>query len=442
MDLLLKDLDWMNKNPFRQTNSIFSPSGQNDMTDIELVTEDRFPWRFFGGVDNSGIRQSGRTRYFAGFNWGNVFNLDHILSFQFTSGSKTSNYWSTSLHYTAPLPWRHTFITYGGYSHIKADLEAPGMKTKGYSAQASFRYEIPLHPLLNFLEDFLLGFDWKRTNTSIDQEGDLFFDQSVNLTQLTLGYNGGYESSWYKISATLEVYGSPGRWLPDQSRKCYQELREGANNRYVYARLAVAPILEMGYGFTLHARVRGQLSSTNLLASEQFGLGGWDTVRGYQVREVNADNVFIVLSARQLNPKLRIISRAFNKKSEAKLYRAGADYVVLPERVGGFYMATMVQKPDVIEFMSLVSKMGSGQVMFEEFETSQLKEEYQGKTIREMGIRGETGSNIIALHSREGNYIINPGPDTFVRNDMRLVVLGNRFQMKKFRKVMLKKGDF
>ncbi|MGB0863512.1 MAG: potassium channel family protein [Saprospiraceae bacterium] len=154
----------------------------------------------------------------------------------------------------------------------------------------------------------------------------------------------------------------------------------------------------------------------------------------------DADNVFIVLSARQLNPDLRIISRAFNKKSEAKLYRAGADYVVLPERVGGFYMATMVEKPDVIEFMSLVSKMGSGQVMFEEFETSELKDEYQGKTIREMGIRGETGSNIIALHSKEGNYIINPGPDTFVRNDMRLVVLGNRFQMEKFRKVMLKKG--
>jgi voltage-gated potassium channel len=154
----------------------------------------------------------------------------------------------------------------------------------------------------------------------------------------------------------------------------------------------------------------------------------------------DADNVFIVLSARQLNPKLRIISRAFNKKSEAKLYRAGADYVVLPERVGGFYMATMVQKPDVIEFMSLVSKMGSGQVMFEEFETSQLREEYQGKTIREMGIRGETGSNIIALHSREGNYIINPGPDTFVRVDMRLVVLGNRVQMDNFRKVMLKDG--
>lgn len=317
-NILIKDLEWMNRNPFRQTNSIFSPSGQNDRTDIELVTEDRFPWRFFAGVDNSGIRQSGRTRYFTGFNWGNAFNLDHILSFQFTTGSDLSHYWSTSLHYTAPLPWRHTLVLYGGYSHIKADLETSGMRTKGYSAQSSFRYEIPIRPFLNFLEDFLFGFDWKRTNTSIDQEGDIFFDKSVNLTQLVIGYNGGYEGPWYKISGTIEVFGSPGQWLPDQNRSRYQELRAGANNRYLYTRVAIAPIFEIGYGFTMHTKLRGQLSTTNLLASEQFGLGGWDTVRGYQVREVNADNVFLA-NLEFRSPPIKVMGR-INKVPKDELY--------------------------------------------------------------------------------------------------------------------------
>lgn len=293
MDQLLKDLEWMNRNPFRQTNSIFSPAEQTGVTDIELVTDDRFPWRFFAGVDNTGIRQAGRTRYFAGFNWGNVFNLDHVLSFQFTTGSDIDKYWSTSLHYLAPLPWRHTLVAYGGYSHIKADLETPGMRTKGYSAQASIRYEMPIRPLINFLEDFLVGADYKRTNTSLTQDGTLFFDQSVNIFQLMAGYNGGYEGEWYKVSGTIEVYGSPGHWLPDQSRKRYEELRPGANNSYVYTRLAVAPIFSLKYDFQIQTKLRGQVASTNLLTSEQFGLGGWDTVRGYQVREVNADNVFI-----------------------------------------------------------------------------------------------------------------------------------------------------
>jgi len=293
MDQLLKDLEWMNRNPFRQTNSIFTPAEQTGVTDIELVTDDRFPWRFFAGVDNTGIRQAGRTRYFAGFNWGNVFNLDHVLSFQFTTGSDIDKYWSTSLHYLAPLPWRHSLVAYGGYSHIKADLKTPGMRTKGYSAQASLRYEMPVRPLINFLEDFLVGADYKRTNTSLTQDGTLFFDQSVNIFQLMVGYNGGYEGEWYKVSGTIEVYGSPGYWLPDQSRKRYEELRPGANNYYIYTRLAVAPIFNLKYDFQIQTKLRGQVSSTNLLTSEQFGLGGWDTVRGYQVREVNADNVFI-----------------------------------------------------------------------------------------------------------------------------------------------------
>lgn len=264
------------------------------MTDIELVTEDRFPLRVYAGVDNTGIRDTGRTRWFTGFNWGNAFGLDHILSFQFTTGNDISKYWSTSLHYTAPLSWRHTLVLYGGYSHAKADLTTPGMRTKGYSAQASFRYEIPIKPFIDFLEDFLFGFDWKRTNTNLDQDGDIFFNKAVNITQFMVGYNVGYETKNTRTSGTIEIYCSPGSWLPDQSRSRYQELRPGANNSYVYTRIAVAPIFTLPHDFSIETKFRLQWSSTNLLSSEQFGLGGWDTVRGYQVREVNDDNVVIL----------------------------------------------------------------------------------------------------------------------------------------------------
>lgn len=152
----------------------------------------------------------------------------------------------------------------------------------------------------------------------------------------------------------------------------------------------------------------------------------------------DADNVFVVLSARQLNPNLKIISRAFNQKAEAKLHRAGADYVVQPERIGGFHMATLVQKPDVVEFMRLISNMGTAQVLFEEFDTSEFKDEYQGKTIREMNIRSLTGANVIGIFGTKGHYVVNPGPDTFVRSDSKMVVLGNPKQMNSFKLLLLK----
>ncbi|WP_420422486.1 ShlB/FhaC/HecB family hemolysin secretion/activation protein [Simkania sp.] len=318
IECLIKDLEWMNRNPFRQTNSIFTPSAQNGLTDIELVTEDRFPLRVYAGADNTGIRDTGRTRYFAGFNWGNAFGLDHILSYQFTSGSNYNNYYSHSVNYTAPLSWRHTLVLYGGYSHVKADLDTPNQRTKGYSAQASMRYEIPLPTWRDYLHDFLFGFDYKRTNTSIDQDGDLFFDRSVNVTQFVLGYNGGYETSWYKVSGTIEAYVSPGDWLPDQSRSRYESLREGADNTYIYTRIAVAPTFCLPYDFSIESRFRMQLSSTNLLASEQYGLGGWDTVRGYQVREVNDDNV-VILNIEFRSPPIHVIRKLKRKSLEDKL---------------------------------------------------------------------------------------------------------------------------
>ena len=69
----------------------------------------------------------------------------------------------------------------------------------------------------------------------------------------------------------------------------------------------------------------------------------------------DADNVFIVLSARGLNQKLHIISRASEESSYPKLKKAGADNVIMPDKIGGSHMATLISKPDVIEFMDFLS---------------------------------------------------------------------------------------
>ena len=72
----------------------------------------------------------------------------------------------------------------------------------------------------------------------------------------------------------------------------------------------------------------------------------------------DANNLYITLSARQINPALRIISRANGPADEIKIRRAGADQTVVPERIGGFYMAALVTQPDLADFSILLSKMG------------------------------------------------------------------------------------
>lgn len=147
----------------------------------------------------------------------------------------------------------------------------------------------------------------------------------------------------------------------------------------------------------------------------------------------DADNLFIVLSARQINPNLRIISRANSPSDETKIRRAGADHVVMPERIGGFYMATLVNKPDLVEFFNLISNMGPSQVVFEEIPVAQLKAVFQNKSIEESRLAVECRIPVVAVRYANGQYELNPLPEVVLHSDMHIVVLGDPVQMAKFK---------
>jgi voltage-gated potassium channel len=149
------------------------------------------------------------------------------------------------------------------------------------------------------------------------------------------------------------------------------------------------------------------------------------------------DNVYIVLSARQLNPQLHIVSRALNAQSEAKLLRAGADHIVMPERIGGFFMATLVKNPNVVEFLSILSNMGKNSIAFEEVPVKVLRKEFQRRALGEWSVHAATGASIIGLHLPDGEYLVNPPSDIVPPLDSRLIVLGNREQIERFRQKFL-----
>jgi len=147
----------------------------------------------------------------------------------------------------------------------------------------------------------------------------------------------------------------------------------------------------------------------------------------------DADNLFVVLTAREMNPDLLIISRASNENTDKKLKRAGADNVIMPDKIGGAHMASLVIKPDVIEFMDYVMGQGSSSVNLEEITFENLPEELKNKSIRELGIRDKSGANIVGLRTKEGEYLINPSPDTVVTAHTKIFVLGTLEQIDAFR---------
>jgi voltage-gated potassium channel len=149
----------------------------------------------------------------------------------------------------------------------------------------------------------------------------------------------------------------------------------------------------------------------------------------------DAANVFVVLTARDKNPKLKIISRASDDASEHKLKRAGADNVIMPDKIGGTHMAALVTKPDVLEFIDHIT--GRINIRLEEILFSSLPENMRNKTIRELEIRNKTGANIIGFKTAQGEYVINPPPDTIMMPDAKLFVLGTSEQVLRFKEILL-----
>jgi voltage-gated potassium channel len=141
------------------------------------------------------------------------------------------------------------------------------------------------------------------------------------------------------------------------------------------------------------------------------------------------DNVFTVLSARQLNPSITIISRALDSRSEKKILLAGANHVIQPEQIGGFYMATLVTQPGAVNFFSFITNEYKSDISFEEVKFDEIRDDLKGKSIVEMNIRQKTGSNVIAFKNPVGDYAINPPPDTKLVPNSSFIILGDAHQL-------------
>jgi voltage-gated potassium channel len=143
----------------------------------------------------------------------------------------------------------------------------------------------------------------------------------------------------------------------------------------------------------------------------------------------DADNVFIVLSARALNPTIQIISRASDSNSAPKLKKAGADSVIMPDKIGGTHMATLVSKPDVIEFIDYLSGEEGESINMESVPYEKLPEDMRNKTLKDIMNWKKTGVNCIGIKNTDGKFVINPPEDILIEKGMKVMVLGTRQQI-------------
>lgn len=148
----------------------------------------------------------------------------------------------------------------------------------------------------------------------------------------------------------------------------------------------------------------------------------------------DADNVFTILTAKVLNPKLFVISRGLNENSQDKLLRAGADRVVMPAQLGGGRMAAMALRPAVVEFLdqSMYSLEDGEPLLLEEIPISE-KCKLNGVALKDTHIKSKSGVNVMAVKDSYGKMRINPPSDFMIKEGHILVGLGFHSQFQKLR---------
>jgi len=134
------------------------------------------------------------------------------------------------------------------------------------------------------------------------------------------------------------------------------------------------------------------------------------------------DNIVIVLTARQLNPKMRIVARCNDAKNTDKLRRAGADNVVALNFIGGLRMASEMIRPHVTSFLDMMLRDKESPIRVEEVHITR-NSPYLGKAVKEIDFKMIGNIMVISARRPNGEWIYNPYPDTIIEQDMSLIVI-------------------
>jgi voltage-gated potassium channel len=145
----------------------------------------------------------------------------------------------------------------------------------------------------------------------------------------------------------------------------------------------------------------------------------------------DSDNLFVVLSARVLNPNLKIVARSSEEGAEKKLLRAGADRVISPYYIGGLRIAHTVLKPAVVDFIEFATRGGNLELQIEETDVKE-NSHFIDRSLDECGIRKDLGIIIVAIKRTSGEMEFNPTSASVIKRGDTLIAMGEKKNLREF----------
>ena len=286
-------INWTNTNPFRQVKVHIEPvAGGTGEADVFIRVAERLPLRLQATVDNSGIDLLGENRLSAAMTYANVWGLDHRATYQYLTSDEWEVFQGHSFDYQVPLPWRHGLQFAASYVRATPTLVAGFIDQKGESVTADLKYIAPFNPGKWRAEGYL-NFGFKQTNNNLIFLGEPVPFSTTDIFTVALGataVRADKRGNWI-VSAT--VTGSPGNLNSRNTDEAYHDSRIFAKARFIHSQLSVQRWTQLTPKVTALTRAALQFASTNLLAPEQFSIGGHTSVRGYTDRLLSGDGGYM-----------------------------------------------------------------------------------------------------------------------------------------------------
>lgn len=273
---------WLNTNPFRQIQVMVNDiPNQPSQANLIVAVQERMPYRAAFSYDDSGNVITGKHRYAAIFQFGNLWGRDHQGSYQFLTSNLPRVYQGHALDYRIPLESRHFIQLRTHYISTKAVFNNGLLAQDGKTFLANVKYTVPLS-VGNQPSEFSFGADYKRSNNTLDFVGYGLARADNNDTfQLNAGYSRVKRDKKGVWMVGLNLNASPGNISSRNTTESLEQSRSAAKATYVYGTLSLQRLQALYKGWELFVRGTAQAASNNMLASEQLAIGGSATVRGY-----------------------------------------------------------------------------------------------------------------------------------------------------------------
>lgn len=296
-DHLAEDLDWLNRNPFRRIDAVFTPGANLGDSDLRLQVSESRPWRVYGGYANSGTPSTGRDRYFVGASA--LLGQDAVLSYQFTGGDKAfdsdPNYASHAATLFAPFaPRQAVQLT---VSTVESNAAVQAFDIKSTTTEVTLGYVGALSNFTSLRGDISAGVELKRQKREIFFGATSVLNQPIDVYQLYVGWTHAATDRFGRYDADVSLHVSPGGIGDDNSDAAFNAYSSGRVTKadYAYLRGSYDRVSRLGAGgVSLVTQVIGQYADAALPESERIGLGGASLVRGYSLDDGAFDRGLVV----------------------------------------------------------------------------------------------------------------------------------------------------